>query len=428
MRIIIVGETVSKKMAGEPLLPFLYFQKMHERNLDVWLVCHARTRDELRSNFPDKMFQRIYFIEDTFWPKFIFYIAQFFPWRGADFVFYELMRWQTQILARPLIRHLVKEFQLQLVFQPTPISPKMPSFLYGFGVPVVIGPMAGGMDFPPGFQYLEPKVSYLLVWLGRKVSARCNWLIPGKRLAAALIVSNDRTRDALPHDCRGKIYEVRDGAVDLSTLKLYPQTEPQLDQPIRFVFMARFVEQKGIRFLIEAFHIVAQQTNARLELIGSGNLLDEMKNRVTALGLQDQVHFHGWMRLEDAQKLLQQCDIFVVPSVGDPGNISMMEAMAAGVPLIATRWGGVGEIADETCAIMVEPTSPEGFTQALAEAMLKLAQSSEMRQCLGSGGRKRVKSHYLDWDSKVDRIIDIFAETLQEGRSQPMSQPPTLID
>lgn len=422
MNILIVAETVSQNMAGEPLLPFVYFQKLCEQNLNVWLICHARTRNELRGAFSDEVFQRIYFIEDTAWQRLVNRVAQSFPWRGAGLLFYELLRWQTQIRARPLVKKLIQEFDINLVFQPTPISPKMPSFLYGFGIPVVIGPMAGGMDFPPGFQYLEPKISHLLIDLGRKASTFYNWLIPGKKLAETLIVSNARTRDALPSGCRGKVYEVRDGAVDLSTLKMYPKPEADANRPLRFIFMARFVEQKGVRFLIEAFPSVVEQTNAQLDLIGSGDLLDEMKTRVAALGLQDKVHFHGWMRLEDAQRLLQESDVFVVPSIGDPGNISMMEAMAAGVPLIATRWGGVGEIADHTCAVMVDPTSPEEFTQSLAKAMIELAQSPELRKSLGAGGLKRVKSHYLDWDSKVNRIIEIFSETLQ--RSQAQSNAP----
>lgn len=412
MKILIVAETVSFKMAGEPILPYFYFRKLWDRNQEVWLICHDRTRSELREALSPEAFEHIIFISDSAWERFFVNISQYFRGRAFGAIFYELLRWSTQIRARPQIKQLVRELNIELVFQPTPISPKMPSFSYGLGVPVVIGPMAGGMDFPPQFNYLEPPGSLLLLSIGRFVANLINRLIPGKLEAKTLIVSDKRTYNALPSGCRGRIYTVRDGAIDLEHLKHYPKPSPEPGQPLRFVFMARFVEQKGIRFLVEAFNLVTQDINASLELIGSGELLEEMQTRVKQLGLEDRVTFHGWMAIPDAQRLLQECDVFIVSSIGDPGNICMLEAMAAGMPLIATRWGGVGEIADETCAVMVDPTNPQEFIRALAKAIEKLARSPELREQLGVGSKARIKGSYLDWDSKVDRILEIFAETL----------------
>lgn len=427
MRILIVAETVSFKMAGEPLLPYVYFQKLLDRGQDVWLICHQRTRSELQDSFSAEAFERITFISDNFWQRLVSHVSKYCRGRGISFISYEFLRWSTQIRAKPKIRRLVKVRDIQLVFQPTPISPKMPSFLYGLGVPVVIGPLAGGMNFPPHFNYLEPPGSLALMNIGRFAANLINQLIPGKLEAQTLIVSDQRTYKALPRGCRGQIYTVRDGAVDLSQVRYYPRSTPQPGHPLRFVFMARFVEQKGIRFLIEAFNLVSRRINASLDLIGSGELLEEMKSRVKELDLQDRINFHGWMPIADAQRLLQACDIFVVPSIGDPGNIAMLEAMAVGMPMIVTHWGGVGEIADETCALMVDPTTPEKFVQALATAMEKLAQSPELRQQLGTGAKARIKSSYLDWDSKVDRVLEICEETIERSsRSLLGSQPERL--
>jgi len=424
MRVLIVAETVSFRMAGEPLLPYTYFQKLCDRNQDVWLICHIRTRSELQEAFPPEVFERITFIEDSPWERFVVNISQYFRGRGFGAFFYELLRWSTQIRARPQIKRLVHELDIELVFQPVPISPKMPSFSYGLGVPVVIGPMAGGMDYPPKFNYLEPPGNIFLINLGRFVANLSNRLVPGKLEAETLIVSDHRTYKALPTGCRGQIYTVRDGAVDLKQLRYYPKPISQPGQPIRFVFMARFVESKGIRFLIEAFDMIAPEVNASLDLIGSGELLEEMQSRVSQLGLEDRVTFRGWMAIPDAQRLLQECDVFVVSSIGDPGNICMLEAMAAGMPMVVTRWGGVGEIADETCALMVDPTTPSEFIQALAAAIEKIAQSPELRQQLGAGAKVKLKSAYLDWDSKVDRISEIFAETLERSAKPLVKRQP----
>ncbi|MFM7423774.1 MAG: glycosyltransferase family 4 protein [Elainella sp.] len=417
MKVVIVAENASAKMSGEAFLALYYFNRLRARNIDVWMVCHARVRDELRLMFPDdQVFQRIHFIEDTAFQKSIYYNSKNLPARVRGVTTSELIRLITQSQARAIIKQLIQDVGIQLIFEPAPISPKAPSFMHSMGVPVVIGPMAGGMNYPPDFQYLESFSSRFLIGFGRFLSQSINWLIPGKLQADALIVANDRTEQALPQGCRGQIYRVRECGVDLSLWQPVVRPQPQPHQPVRFVFMARFVEQKGISFLIEAFHQVAQQSNAVLELIGDGELFAAMQARVTELQIQDRVIFHGWLKLEEATEVIQSCDVYVIPSIGDPGNISMMEAMATGMPVIVTHWGGVGEIADSSCGILVEPSSRSAFIDGLAAAMIRLADSPELRQQMGQASLQRVRSNYFDWDAKVDRIVEIFEETLTAAR------------
>lgn len=83
-----------------------------------------------------------------------------------------------------------------------------------------------------------------------------------------------------------------------------------------------------------------------------------------------------------------------------------MEAMAVGLPVIATNWGGPGDYLNSTWGILVEPASKEGFVKGLTDAMLKLTQSPELRPSMGCAGRERVRQHF-DWEGKVDRILEI---------------------
>jgi glycosyltransferase involved in cell wall biosynthesis len=416
MNVLIVAENASAKMSGETLLSLYYFNRLRAKNVNVWLVCHQRTREELRQMFSDEIFQTIYFIEDTRLQQIIWKLSKSLPARVKGLITDEWIRWITQKQARSLVKQLIPKLGIQLVFEPSRISPKVPSFMYDLGVPVVIGPLAGGMDFPPAFRYLESRLSRMSIGFGRAMSNLMNRLIPGKLQADALIVANDRTEKALPAGYRGKVYRVRECGVDLSLWQPVQRPELDADRPIRFVCMARFVEQKGIPFLVEAFKQVADRSHAVLELIGNGDLFEAIQARVTELHLQEKVRLRGWMALEDAAALMRECHVYVVPSIGDPGNISMMEAMATGMPVIATNWGGVGEIADATCGILVDPTSQAGFIRGLADAMVRLAESPELRRQMGNASIERVTSNYFDWDSKIDRIIEIFAETLASCR------------
>jgi glycosyltransferase involved in cell wall biosynthesis len=422
MRVLIAAENASLNMSGEAALALYYFDRLRQRGIDVWLVCHARVRDELRERYSDEIFERIHFVKDTLLQTKLCDAIKQEPFKSYTPIIAQIVRLITQLNTRPIVQRLVKSFNIDLVFDPSVISPKSMSCLYGFGVPVVIGPMCGGIVFPPDFQYIEPLSKRLSIRLGRIFSQLANRIFPGKLEAAALIVANDRTAKALPKGYKGKVYTVVESGVDLSLWKPVERPERSPDQPMRFVYMARFVEQKGIPFLIEAFKPVAEQTNAILELIGSGELLEQTKAQVAAFNIQDQVNFYGWMQLQDAADLIRQCDVYLVPAIGDCGGCAMLEAMAIGMPVIAANWAGPGDYADETCGIRVDVNSRDEFVKGLTEAMLRLAKSPQLRDQLGEGSKQRVRSNYFDWDAKVDRVVEIFQEVLGLPHKKPIAR------
>jgi glycosyltransferase involved in cell wall biosynthesis len=425
MRIAIATENASLSMSGEASLPLYYFDRLRARNVDVWMVCHERVRNELRERYPDdQVFQKIYFIKDSWLQIFIFKVGAWVPFRIRDMILGQIIYMITQSRARKLVKQLVKEFEIELVYSPTPISSKAPSFMYDVGAPVVIGPMCGGLDFPPAFRYLESPATRLSTYLGRVAAEVLNWLIPGKLQAEVLLVANDRTAKALPRGCKGKVYEVVESGVDLNLWQPSERPEPHPDRPTRFVYMARFVDQKGIPFLVEAFKQVAERTNSILELIGSGELMEATQAQVATLQLQDRVNFYGWLPLKQAADLIRECDVYMVPAIRDCGGCAMLEAMAIGMPVIAANWAGPGDYADSSCGILVDPTSKEDFVNGLAEAMIRLAELPELRQRMSKASIERVRTSYFDWDSKVERVIEVFEETIAQKQPEPAISHP----
>jgi glycosyltransferase involved in cell wall biosynthesis len=412
MRVVIATENASMQMSGESALPVYYFERLKQRGIDVWMVCHARVREELRQRFPDEDFQRIYFVEDLPLQRLLHQRTTWLPFRVRDLIIAQWIHWLTQSRVRQIVKQLLERLDIQLVFEPAPISPKSLSCMYDLGVPVVIGPLCGGMDFPPAFRHLENPIGRFSTEAGRALAEVVNRLVPGKLQADVLLVANQRTAAALPKGCQGKIYTVVESGVDLSLWHPIPRPEPASDQPTRFIYMARFVDQKGIPYLVEAFQQVARKTNAVLELIGDGELFEATQAQVAALGIQDQVIFHGRMPLHVAVDRLRQCDVYMVPAIRDCGGCAMLEAMAIGMPVIAANWAGPGDYADPSCGILVDLNTKQEFVDGLAAAMLRLAESPELRRQMGEASQQRVKGNYFDWDSKVDRIIEIFAETL----------------
>jgi glycosyltransferase involved in cell wall biosynthesis len=109
---------------------------------------------------------------------------------------------------------------------------------------------------------------------------------------------------------------------------------------------------------------------------------------------------------------LQDSDVLVLPSLLECGGAVVLEAMSMELPVIATNWGGPRDYLDTSCGILVEPESPKAFIDALAAAMIQLANHPEVRQTMGKAGRQQILEHF-NWDAKVNRILEIYQEAIE---------------
>jgi glycosyltransferase involved in cell wall biosynthesis len=409
MRVVIVAEHASTQFGGEAFLPLHYFRLLRSRNIEAWLVVHSRTQTELETLFPEDC-DRMHFVADTWLHRWLYHCGRFLPRRLMAATTEPLSHLYTQMLQRRIVRRLVREHKIDIVHEPMPVSPKYPSLMFALGAPVIIGPLNGGMEFPPAFQYRQSQLVKLTVNLIRQFSDLVNHLLPGKITAQTLVVANERTRQALPTGVRGKIIELVENGVDLSVwhpVELEPK-EPK--KRVQFIFVGRLVDWKAVDLLLEAFGPVAAQTSALLEIVGDGVMRQELEELTARLGLVDSVMFTGWLSQEQCAVKLQQADGLVLPSLLECGGAVVLEAMAMGLPVIATNWGGPRDYVDSGCGILIEPASREALVNGLTDAMLKLAQSPDLRQRMGRAGQERVMKHF-DWERKLDRIIEIYQQT-----------------
>lgn len=418
LRVMIVAEHASARFGGEAALPMHYYRVLRSRNIPVWLVTHARVRDELQKAYPQDG-DRILYIEDTWLHVGLWRLGRFLPARIAHFSTGYLLRIVTQLAQRRIARRSVRSLGINVVHQPMPVSPKEPSLLHGLGVPVVIGPMNGGMDYPPAFRKQQSGWVDRLVRLGRAASNGMNWLIPGKRRAAALLVANARTRQALPAGVSSKVIELVENGVDLSLWAAPAERAPQADSTVtRFAFLGRLVDWKAVDLLLAAFARAKDTAPMSLAIIGDGAVAGQLKAQATSLqvmsdreGEPGKVWFAGWMTQADCASKLRQQHCLVLPSLLECGGAVVLEAMALGMPVIATSWGGPTDYLDPSCGVLVEPSSRETLIDGLAKAMTDLARSPGLRVQMGQAGRAKVVREF-DWEAKVDRMIEIYREAI----------------
>lgn len=405
MRVVIVAEHASSKFGGEAFLPLHYFRLLRDRNIEAWLVVHGRTQAELQSLLP-KECDRMYFVNDTWIHKFLWRFGQFLPSRVAFITSGLLSHLYTQNIQRSIVRELVLQHNIDVVHEPIPVSPKFPSLMYGVGAPVVIGPMNGNIEYPPAFRDRESRSAKLMISLGQQLADIWNRVMPGKLQAQTLLVANERTKQALPSGVNGTVIELVENGVDLSVWQLLA-AEKIPSEATKFVFIGRLVEMKAVDLLIEAFQKVAAETNACLEIIGDGNLRQELEAQAVNLGLGERVKFFSWLSQKECAMRLEHASALVLPSLLECGGAVVLEAMAMGLPVIATKWGGPADYLDTTCGILIEPTSREALVNGFTDAMLKLVHYPEWRSQMGRAGQERVRQHF-DWERKIDRILEIY--------------------
>ena len=421
LRIVVASEHSSARFGGEAALPLHYFRVLRKLGHPVWLVTHARTRDELQALFPGET--RIHYIEDTHFHRWMWAISRRLPARIAYFSTGFASRFTVQLAQRRVIRRLVASEGIEVVHQPMPVSPREPSALNGFGVPVVIGPMNGGMEYPPAFRRASA-VGGLTSALARTFAELLNRIVPGKREAAVVLVANPRTRAALPRAVRGAVIELVENGVDLEVFRSRTQdAAASAFDGTSFVYMGRLVDWKRVDLLLGAHALAARESRLRLVIVGSGPEEAALRARAAELGVlaadaaSPGVEFAGWLSQRACAERLAAADALVLPSIFECGGAVVLEAMAMGKPVIATAWGGPLDYLDPSCGVLVPPDGEAELERGLAAAMVRLAGDPALRERMGSAGRAKVLRDY-DWDVKVARILEIHAAAIQAFRSR----------
>lgn len=173
--------------------------------------------------------------------------------------------------------------------------------------------------------------------------------------------------------------------------------------------VGRLEEQKGHAFLLQALPaLVAEFGEATLLLAGDGRLRPTLEQQARDLGVAHHVRFLGTRR--DIPTIYRALDVFVLPSRWEGLPLALLEAMGAGLPVVATGVGGVKDvIRDGVNGRLVPPRNPE----ALAAAVMEIVRRPDRGQVLGDQARNTVKEHYSQ-EAMLEKLAALYLE-LYEG-------------
>jgi glycosyltransferase involved in cell wall biosynthesis len=167
----------------------------------------------------------------------------------------------------------------------------------------------------------------------------------------------------------------------------------------------RLVDVKGIEYLIGATSALRNAfPNVLVEIAGSGPCREKLEKAVKLAGLQQNVKFLGWV--DEIGTSLPRWDIFVMPSLEEGFPIAALDAMAAGLPIVATSVGGIPELVEDgTTGWLVPPRDVE----SLASRIRLLIDGHELRLSMGTAGYRRVRDHFSN-----EQMVTNFAQLYEE--------------
>ncbi len=232
-----------------------------------------------------------------------------------------------------------------------------------------------------------------------------------QRADALTATSEFQAKETQKYLPNGREVRVIPYGVDLARFA-YRERTPAADGSFTIGCVKRLEVIYGQTHLLDAFVIVAKELpGARLLLVGDGTAKGDLQKQADRLGIGPRVEWAGSVPNERVHEALGRMDLFAMPSLGESFGVAAVEAGATGLPVVASRVGGVGEVvADGETGLLVPPADPK----ALADAILLLARDASLRQRMGKAARARVERFY-EWGSNVEAMERLYRQVVACG-------------
>lgn len=232
------------------------------------------------------------------------------------------------------------------------------------------------------------------------------------RLANALATKIVAVSDASASEIRSYGLRVDTVISNLVDTKLFSceSVAGNVRTTIKLLFAGRLDDQqKGLTYLLEAMSLLMNTNNIgmqyELSIIGSGRELAASKDVARKLGVERCCEFLGTLTHEAVAKEMSKCDIYVSPSLYESFGVTLIEAIASGKPVVATRCGGPEEIVTTETGVLVEPKSAGALAKAIADVAGNLSRYNP--KCISEHARNK-----YGFDAVVDQLEELYEEAM----------------
>lgn len=298
------------------------------------------------------------------------------------------MRW--------LFERLKRRFDFDVVHQMNPVVTGLSLSLLGDRTPLVLGTFVAAWEH--GADSVTPPPAAAA---GRFAGIRTGIARLQQSRAAALLVASAHARSRIcdAGHSNPRVFEVPHG-IDIGRFS----EREQIPERPSVLFLAGLAPRKGIFTLLDAFTSVASAVpGAELVIAGGvGTELETVRQAVAAMTCPG-IRVLGAVKPDEVQTIMRAHSVYCLPSYGEPYGMSVLEAMACGLPIVATRAGGIPDLVTEEGARLVPMRDPA----ALAAALVEVLRSRTLQAQMGRHNRRRVETHF-DAELAVDRLEQVY--------------------
>jgi len=243
------------------------------------------------------------------------------------------------------------------------------------------------------------------------------WLRGTYQAADKILLTAPYMLDILPTEYHNKVEFVAETAIDSEAFSDDP-VDRSNDSEIVLLYVGRITPYKGLEFLLRALAMLPAHVTekTRVEIVGSGEDKYEQLCRqiVAQADLSHRVTFCGRRSKAEVLDHYRSADIFCFPTLAETTGNVLLEAMAMGLPIVSTNYGGPAAVVHPDAGILVEPDSPDSFSSGIAGALENLITNENLRRSMGEKARQHVIEN-LSWNAKGNQIADIYERLLKES-------------
>lgn len=351
--------------------------------------------------------------------------------QGLNFVFVEKPRWMRALGRIPGFYYLTynwwhrrafraaqrlhREHRFDAVHQLNYCGYREPGYLWKLDAPFLWGPIGGTQNVPWRFLptlSLSSAVSEALRGTLNQLQLRLSRRVRNAAGRAAVLMTANST---VQRDFR-RVHGVDSlllCEVQLPKLAGRIRRAEDRGDTLRLLWSGLFHEFKGLGLLLQALALLPSETRWHLNVVGDGRSRHRWMSMAARLGLIDRITWHGWLPRSAALEHCRRADVFVFTSLRDTTGTVILEALAAGAPVVCLDHQGGRDIVTDQCGIKVPATRPEETVAQLSDAIAALARDAERLEALSRGALARAAEYMPAARDGV--YVDVLRRVLADG-------------
>jgi len=323
-------------------------------------------------------------------------------------------------------RHRISAGEFDVVLRLVPMSPSLPSpfasFLSKGPIPFVIGPLNGGLPWPPGFSQLDNQRE----WISglRNLYRLLPFARSTYRHAAAIIAASSQTYSEFTA-YRDKLFFIPEPGISRSVCS-DDSRMPEPGAKLELIFVGGLVPRKACDLALRGAAKLLRSDMARFTVVGDGPERNRLEQLTSSLGIEKAVSFRGWLSHSEVFSHFRSADVFVFPSLRDNGAGVVFQALATGAVPVVVDFGGPGDIIYPEVGYKVPITNESDVVSRIENILEELAGNLELLNRLRRRGMSYARER-LTWAAKAQITTQVLNWVVRRG-PKPTLLPPKMLN